>query len=146
MANVLRFDPATGKVGDYLTSVHTPEYEGRSGVLINPVLPEGFGKKPRDWFVVAGGVVVEISTAEKQELADAQAAALIAQAQADALAVKASAKARFTSGADANALALQAVVRVLLTEINTLRAHPAIVLKPLEAPEIQAAIESAIDA
>lgn len=39
MADVLIFDPDTKDLIELRKSVHTPDYEGKPGVIINPVIP-----------------------------------------------------------------------------------------------------------
>lgn len=69
-SNVLIFDTnqtatVRGRAVAYLLSVDTPQYSGRSDVLINPVLPN----HPLEWTKTNGaGLVVAMNTAESNSI------------------------------------------------------------------------------
>lgn len=59
--NVYVFDPVTRHHRDYITSQHTPAYQGRTDVLIDPVLPVGI---PLIFTKETNGIVAAMSAAE----------------------------------------------------------------------------------
>lgn len=79
MANVAIYDEGNDRVLDYKKSVNTPDYQGRTDVLINPDVSALAGVPIKYW-KHSSGAVVEMSQAEKDALdqaeTDAQLAAL----------------------------------------------------------------------
>ena len=71
MAHIAIYDKVTKRVLEYLRSVHTPDYQDRDNVLINPGLP---GCEMKYW-KVEKGAIEEMSQAEKDKVdAEIQAA------------------------------------------------------------------------
>ena len=62
MANILIFDTETGGVKQVVKSAHTPDFEGRLDILINPPLPA----VPISDMVVENDLVREMTTTEKE--------------------------------------------------------------------------------
>jgi hypothetical protein len=93
MARVVIFDQQTGRVKKYLPSADTPQYEGRSDVLINPDMAAVEGVAQMWWIVDpprTDGVLREMTDAEKAPIKSDQDAAL----------AKAAAKAAVIAGLD----------------------------------------------
>jgi hypothetical protein len=67
MSNVLIYDKVTGSAISYLKYVNTPDYIGRSDVLINPDVSL-FGSVEMKYCKIADGKIVEVSAAEKAGL------------------------------------------------------------------------------
>lgn len=74
MSDIVIYDKATGAVKSHLFSVNTPDYQGRDDVLINPDVTI-FQTVPLFYTKVSGGVIVEMTAAEKADV-DAAAAAV----------------------------------------------------------------------
>jgi hypothetical protein len=110
LADVVIYDEATFKVLQYLKSVHTPSYEGRNDVLFNPDMPSGV---PLKHLKVSGGLVVEMTQQEKDDLAAAEAAA------ADA-SMRTSTKA-LMDDLNSLALSLRVIIDMTIKELNILR-------------------------
>lgn len=70
--NIYIFDPVTRHHRDYVTSQHTPAYQGRTDVLIDPVLPVGI---PLTFTKETNGTVVAMSLSESNTIVAARAAA-----------------------------------------------------------------------
>lgn len=79
--NVYIFDPVTRYHRDYLTSKHTPAFQGRPDVLINPALPDGI---PLMFTKETNGTVVAMSQSESNAVVAAIIAAIDAGIRADA--------------------------------------------------------------
>lgn len=69
-SNVIIYDPPTGKILAYLISANTPEYQGATNALINPVLPS----VPLQFAKVSNSVVVAMSAAESNAVLAASVA------------------------------------------------------------------------
>jgi hypothetical protein len=73
MSNVLKYKTATGEAQQYILSVNTPDYQapsGESSFLIDPELDNVQGVPVKYW-KVSGGLVVEMSQAEKNAVDEA---------------------------------------------------------------------------
>ena len=73
MSNVVKYETATGFVKEYLLSVNDPDYESPippHSFLISPDV-SALSSVPVKYWKVVDGLVVEMSTAEKQALDDA---------------------------------------------------------------------------
>lgn len=79
--NVYVFDPVTRHHRDYITSQHTPAYQGRTDVLIDPALPVGI---PLMFTKETNGVVVAMSLSESNAIVASIIAALDTGVRADA--------------------------------------------------------------
>lgn len=114
MANVVIFDEGATpeRVLQYLRSVNTPEYSGRSDAVINPDLTAVSGLEVRYWKHVAGSIVP--MTAQEQSDIDAAIAAALAAKE------KQGAEDNFDLSAS-EARALRAIVRSITSELNLLR-------------------------
>jgi hypothetical protein len=136
MALVVVYDEGASpqSVLEVLPSVHTPDYEGRTDVLINPDLSPVAGVPERYWKVV-GSAVAEYSQAEKDAQDAADAAALDA-------AIRASGKQHF-DGQIPVGLAMRAFAKIVMDEINILRAQHSLPDRTLE--QLKSAIQTAID-
>ena len=69
MANIARFK--SGQTPEYLTSVHTPDYEGDPDVIINPDISTVQNIDRKYWKRV-GNAIVEMTASEKQAILDAE--------------------------------------------------------------------------
>lgn len=108
-SNVIIYDPPTGKVIAYLLSVNTPDYEGKSNTLINPVLPP----VPLEFTKVSNGVVIALSAAESN-------AVIFAALDAGTNATRSGASSPVTAFS-VGGLDLRAIADVAKDEINLLR-------------------------
>lgn len=79
MATVVVFEPNKEPV--LLQSVHTPDYEGMSTVVVNPDL-SALVSVPKKYWKKSGYSVVEMNTAEKATVDSAEASAKEARTQA----------------------------------------------------------------
>lgn len=69
-SNVLIYNPINGRSLAYLLSVNTPDFQGRSDVLINPVLPSGI---PLEFTKVVNSLVVPLSASESNAVVSTNA-------------------------------------------------------------------------
>jgi len=132
--DVVIFDPATDRVTNYIRSAHTPDFDKRSDVVLNPDLSALSGVPIRYW-KHSVGAIVEMSAAEKQVVDDAEVAAT------DAL-VRTTAKDAI-DGFETNPILYRALIKVLLDEINLLREQ--LLLPPRTLSQAKTAIRNAID-
>ena len=65
MSNIARFK--SGQTPEYLTSVHTPDYEGDPDVLVNPDISAVQNIDKKYWKRL-GNTIVEMNLAEKQAI------------------------------------------------------------------------------
>ena len=73
MGAVLIYNPADGRVLQYRKSVHTPDFEGRADVLINPDLSAVYDLDIKYWKVLLPNVVA-MTEGEREEIDLADAA------------------------------------------------------------------------
>ena len=71
MANIARFK--SGQTPEYLTSVHTPDYEGDPDVIVNPNI-SAVQNIDRKYWKRVGNTIVEMTASEKQAVLDAELA------------------------------------------------------------------------
>jgi hypothetical protein len=64
MSNILIYDPSTGFGLQYIQSVNTPDYAGRSDVLINPNMSE-VPDIPIKYIIVENGIPQEMTDEQK---------------------------------------------------------------------------------
>lgn len=77
-SNVVIFDINTDRVVNYLPSVSTPDFQGRSDVLINPDLTALVGVPMRYW-KHSGGVVIQMTAPERSAVDAEIVAAAVAE-------------------------------------------------------------------
>ena len=65
MSNIARFK--SGQTPEYLTSVHTPDYEGDPDVLVNPDI-SAVQSIDRKYWKRVGNTIVEMTLAEKAQI------------------------------------------------------------------------------
>jgi len=68
MADVVIFDTETKRVKNFLRSVHTPDYKGRSDVLVFFKKPADAPACPMKYWKVEKGKVVEMTDTEKAQV------------------------------------------------------------------------------
>jgi len=119
---------------DVIPSANTPDYLARTDALINPDISSVLAVARRYWKVI-GTTVSEMNTGQK----NAVDAAIVAAADQ---ALRASARGQY-DGQTTAGQAFRALVKVLLDEINTLRAQHSLADRTLA--QAKTAIQSAID-
>ncbi len=137
-SDIVAFDEGADpqRVTAYRKSVHTPDWLGRSNVLINPQLSAVDGV-PRKFWKVVGNSVVEWTQAEK----DAQTSA---DATASELATREGAKLMLV-GFDSHALLERAMNAVMVDYLNAIHAVPNVALPPLTIEGVTADIDAKVD-
>lgn len=138
MAVVVIFDEGATpeRVLEVHRSANTPDFTGRTDAVINPDLSAIDGVVPELYWKHFSGGIVEMTAQEKNDLDAAIAAA------ADA-AMRGEAKANY-DGQISMGQALRALVKVLIDEINILRAQHSLPDRTLA--QAKTAIQNAIDA
>ncbi len=133
MAKVVIFDPLTNRVKEVLDSVNTPDYDGRSDVLVNPIIPSNIAIK---YLKVDGASIVAMDATEK---------AAIDKAESDAARIETRATAQNSVDTFSDiGLLFRALAKVFLSEINTLRAQ--LSLAPRTIDQVKTAMKNAINA
>jgi len=138
MSNVVIYDEATNQVKRYLKSVNTPEYVGRTDVVIfdksNP--PSNLDiltNIPIQYWKHNNGSIVEMTTAEKTAIDDEELAQAIIDKRNEANQKLITDEGQLT----------RAFVEIVMNEINILRAEHS--LPPRTLKQLKNAIKKKID-
>jgi len=65
MARIVIYDEANNRVLEDIKSANTPDYDGRTDVLINPTVPQGI---PIKYLKVSGSSLKEMNPSEKNQV------------------------------------------------------------------------------
>ena len=132
MAKVVIFNEVNDRVIDFIESAHTPTYEGRTDVIINPLsIPSAL----RKYWKHDTGAIVEMDSTEKSTI-DTE------ESDATDLSIRNAAKDPMDN-LDSNGLVLRALADTIRDEINILRANHALSDRTLA--QLKTSIKNRID-